>query len=135
MKEGKEKARVLYIAQNGLTLYLDCKTRWSSLLKMLLRYLEVESDVEHTLIDFNMRALVPSQDEIENIKSVVAALAIIEAASRQLCARDANLSTADETFEWMIGELIKIDCPYARRLTGKTFMVTQDNILKILSFL
>ena len=36
---------------NGLQLILDCKTRWSSLLNMLERIVEIQIPVQKTLLD------------------------------------------------------------------------------------
>ena len=85
---------------------------------MLKRFLYIQDQINHVLIDFKMGSLFPSHDEIKMITKLVKALGIVEACSRRLCSRDATLSIADQTFEFMIRELSQIDCPYARRLNG-----------------
>ena len=65
-----------------LTLYLDCKTRWSSILTMLQRFLRVLDQVEHALLDFKLKHLFPTTDEIELVKKLVQALAYVESSSR-----------------------------------------------------
>ena len=104
---------------------------------MLKRFLEVLGPVEKVLIDFKMNkaALLPSEAEIEILKPVVKALAIVDASSRQLGARKTTLSSADFIFEKMIGELSKLDCPFARRLNGAVQTRIEERRLSVLSTL
>ena len=111
-------ARDKYIMSCGLTLLLDCKTRWGTIVRMIERFLEAQGPIHHVLRDVKMAHLFPTPEEIAKITSVTKALGIVDSCSKELCARDATLSTADIIFESMIGELAQIDCPYAKRLTG-----------------
>ena len=132
---GTLSERDKYIMQNGLTLHLDCKTRWGSTLKMLKRFLEVLVQINHVLVDFKLGHIFPKPDDIALITTVTKALGIVDSCSRQLCARDATLSTADEIFEFMIGEMSQMNCPYVKRLTGAVQTRIEERRLMVLATL
>ena len=123
--------------KQGLALYIDCKTRWGSLLKMLKRFLEVLDQVHHVLVDFKMNVdtFIPSKTEIEIIKPVVQALSIVDSAGRKLGARKATLASADAIFEFMIGRLSTLNSPFANRLNGAIQTRIEQRRLNTLSTL
>lgn len=88
-----------------LTLLIDTKTRWNSLLKMLDRFLEMKGIVAKTLVDLSLIDLYPSNSEIQLAKEMVNALEVVEAGALALGERSCTLATAEKTFEFMITRL------------------------------
>jgi hypothetical protein len=99
-----------------LTLLLDSKTRWSSLLTMLKRFLKMKGIVPKALIDYQQSSLFLSDGELFLIKELVEALDVVECSTRALCQRDATLSSADQVFKFMIGKLRGLDSTFAAQL-------------------
>ena len=107
-----------------LTLKKDCKTRWSSLFYCLERFFDIRqvffrkktniSWVFHIILEvhnetkifnrFQVRKVLsdedkldmfPDEDELNTIKSLFEALSIVEAGTRDLCAKKETLASAD----------------------------------------
>ncbi|KAI6650156.1 hypothetical protein LOD99_6073 [Oopsacas minuta] len=91
------------IYPNGLNVVLDCKTRWSSLVNMLERIIQIKLPIHKALLDFGEHICL-SEQEIAAISSIVEALNPIKIALEALCRRDTNLITAEATikFYWKI---------------------------------
>jgi hypothetical protein len=99
-----------------LTLLIDSKTRWSSLLAMLQRFLKMKVVVPKALIDHGQSALFLSDPELSLISELVEALEIVECGTRALCRRDATLSSGDLIFEFMIQKLNGLESQFAVQL-------------------
>ena len=89
---------------NGLNLILDCKTRWSSLLEMLLRIIQLKLPVQKALLDLGASVYL-SDHEFIKIEAIAKALIPIKIAVEALCRRDANLITAEATVKFLLNEL------------------------------
>ena len=89
---------------NGLQLILDCKTRWSSLLNMLERIVEIQIPVQKTLLDLNSEIKIGDEEFIQ-ISHIVQALGPIKIAVEALCRRDANFITAEATIIFLLDEM------------------------------
>lgn len=87
-----------------LTLILDCKTRWNSLLAMLERFDKLVNCIRKNLIDIHS-SLSIAEDEIITLKSVISALQPIKVAVAALCRRDIDLYVADLTLTFMLDEI------------------------------
>ena len=90
--------------EHELGLLLDCKTRWSSLFKMLERFSTLHLCVEKTLNDEGKKDLIKAID-IKFFDEVVDALRPVEWLTRKLCQRDATLVTADASFSIVLKKL------------------------------
>lgn len=87
-----------------LSLILDCKTRWNSLVAMLERFYTVQASIKKALVDVRSDAHLKDW-ELARISDIVDALKPIEATIEALCRRDANLLTADTALNFMIQKL------------------------------
>jgi len=89
-----------------LPLFLDRKTRWSSLYVMLERFYKIRSAVRKALIDLNLQpSIVFIEYEFEHIGSIVQALEVVKVTVAVLCRRDSNLLTADAALRFMLRKL------------------------------
>ena len=85
---GKEKA-----------LFLDCKTRWNSLLQMPKRLYELRKEVRIAMVQLDQHFDI-SDEELVRIKELCDALAPIEMAVEYLCREDADLLLAEKVTEF-----------------------------------
>mgnify|MGYP002621116531 CR=1 FL=1 len=102
-----------------MTLLLDCKTRWNSLLTMLKRFCELQKAVGKAMIDIPQRDRKPAiltTEELDRIQKVVSALNVVKVGSDMMCRRDANLLTADTTIKFMLRHLRQQDTGIASAL-------------------
>ena len=89
---------------NGLQLILDCKTRWSSLLYMLERFVKLKIPVQKALLDLNADTQINDAD-FTKISHVIQALDPIKIAVEALCRRDANFISAEATIKFLLDEV------------------------------
>ena len=75
-----------------LSLLLDTKTRWNSLLKMLTRFLELKAPIDTTLKELNLESKCLTGDEVAVVKDLSKSLEIIEVGTTALCRCDATVS-------------------------------------------
>ena len=87
---GKEKA-----------LFLDCKTRWNSLLKMLQRLYELRKKIKVAMVQLDGEFDF-SYIELDKIKELCDALAPIELAVGYLCKNNADLFLAEKVIEFTL---------------------------------
>lgn len=89
-----------------LPLLLDTKTRWSSLCTMLERFYFIRYAVRKAAIDLKLQSSVAlSDEEIEQIRTVVQVLQVVQLTVEALCRRDATLLTADAALRFMLTKL------------------------------
>ena len=89
---------------NGLQLILDCKTRWSTLLYMLARFVKLKIPVQKALLDLNSDTQLSDVD-FAHISNIVQALDPIRIAVEALCRRDENFITAEATIKFLLDEV------------------------------
>ena len=87
-----------------LTLILDTKTRWSSMLIMLARIYEIKNCVRKSLIDIKSDIDL-SENDLNVVSNIIMALQPVKGAVEVLCSRDTNLYVADLTIRFMLDEL------------------------------
>ena len=87
-----------------LKLILDCKTRWSSLLKMLERFLQLRTCVQKSLIDLKSDVTFDTY-EFENISEIIDALKPLATTLEALCRKDANLVMADAAIKFAFDKI------------------------------
>lgn len=85
-------------------LFLDCKTRWNSLLKMLLRFYEMRKEVKVAMIQLDVEFNV-SDAELTKIKEICDALAPLEMAVQYLCEKNANIILAERVIAFVTKKL------------------------------
>ena len=111
LKNETLQAYVKEIHPNGLNVVLDCKTRWSSLVNMLERIIQIKLPVQKALLDFGGHICLSDQ-EIAAISSIVEALNPIKIALKALCRRDTNLITAEATIKFLLEDIQKSNTHY-----------------------
>ena len=120
-----------------LKLAIDNKTRWTSMRKMLCRFLKCREEIKKALRNFNIKFDF-SEDEITTLKNICDALEPLEVAVKALCRRDATLLTAEKTITFTMKELEKMNNDISQQLleVGFSFAVSTDlqQILLILLY-
>ena len=74
-------------------LFLDCKTRWNSLLKMLRRFYELRKEIKVAMVELEQEFEF-SDDVLKKINELCEALALMEMAVEYLCKDKADLLLA-----------------------------------------
>jgi len=98
---------VQYDFGKDLPLLLDTKTRWSSFYTMLDRFYCIRNAVRKAVIDLKLQSSVAlSDEEIEQIRTVVQVLQVVKLTVEVLYRRDATLLTADAALRFMLTKLI-----------------------------
>lgn len=87
-----------------LSLILDSKTRWNSLLSMLERFSMIKDSVRKSIIDLKIE-ITFAGNELALLSDILLALQPIKLAIETLCSEKANLYTADVTLKFMLDEL------------------------------
>lgn len=105
-----------------LSLILDCKTRWNSLVDMLERFILLKDCIQKALIDLGNPVTI-SDTEFGLLSNIVSCLEPIKLTVEALCRRDANLCTADASFRFLFQEVGKLR-------TANTLAVDFDAALK-----
>ena len=88
-----------------LSLVLDTKTRWNSLLNMLTRFLEIRSPIDNTLKELDLGSKCLTEDEVAVVKDLSESLEIIEVGGTALCRRDIKVSNSEKIFEYVLKKL------------------------------
>jgi len=101
---GKEKA-----------VFLDCKTRWNSLLKMLQRFYELWKEMKVAMLQLDQEFEF-SDAELDKIKELCEALAPIEMAVGHLCKEDADLMLAEKVILFTLKKLRDQDTETSKAL-------------------
>ena len=89
-----------------LSLLLDCRTRWNTMLVMLIRFNELKNAIKHALIDMNETFNFTDED-LEKVKDIIEALTPVKLAVEKLCRRDATLVKAERVLELTLNSLKK----------------------------
>jgi len=98
-----------------LSLILDCRTRWSSLVDMLARFQQLRGPVQKALIDLGQANELTDAD-FTAIGEIVACLEPLKVAVNALCRRDTNLISAQAALQFCIIQLQKQSSELARTL-------------------
>lgn len=88
-----------------LSLILDSKTRWNSLLAMLERFSMIKNCVRKSLIDLKSEINF-TDSELTLLSDTILALQPIKLAVETLCSENVNLYIADVTLKFMLDELM-----------------------------
>ena len=88
----------------NLSLTIDCKIRWNSLLAMLQRFWLIKDCVRKSLIDLKSDINFTS-GELALLSDVIFALQPIKVAVEALCCENVNLYIADIALKFMLDEL------------------------------
>ena len=98
-----------------MVLFLDCKTRWNSTLKMLKRFYELRKEIRTALLNME-KDLTLSCMELNFIKEFVDALAPLELAVNYLCRGDANLLQSEKIILFASKKLEALNTDVSRAL-------------------
>ena len=109
-----------------LNLVIDVRTRWNSLLAMLRCFLRVIDAVEKALIDFALRNLILTEEEVELLKMVVDVLETIEIGAVALGSNEMDILQADRIFEFMLKKLEENGSSTGNTMVG----ITQQRIFQ-----
>lgn len=96
-----------------LSLILDCKTRWNSLVDMLERFVLLKDCIQKSLIDVNSPVVI-NDGEFQIMKDIIQCLEPVKLTVEAICRKDANLCTADASFKFLFDELTKLNKPLSR---------------------
>ena len=94
--------------ENGkeLTLLLDCKTRWNSLLAMIQRFTSLKKPISKALIDIGSTEKIDLIDW-NILENICQCLKPIEIAVSALCRRGATLLSAEGVYRFLMDQLDK----------------------------
>ena len=104
---GKEKA-----------LFLDCKTRWNSLLKMLRRFYELRKEIKVAMVQLEQEFEF-SGDKSKKINELCEALAPMEMAVEYLCKDKADLLLAENVVMFTLKKPRDLDTKISKALQEK----------------
>lgn len=85
-----------------LSLLLEVKTRWNTLLTMLQRFIDSKTCIQESLIDLNHHF---KRFRIDLLVVIVTVLSSIKLTVEALCRQDANLCTADAALKFLLNRL------------------------------
>lgn len=91
-----------------LSLILDCRTRWNSLLSMMERFYKLKVRIDKALIDIGSDIKF-SDLEWSKIKELIDSLQPFKLAVEALCTRDSILLTAETTLKFVLEKLLTHD--------------------------
>ena len=83
---------------------------------MLKEFITYEEFINSELGYMKLQKLFLTEEECETVKNLVAALEVVEIASRKLCGRIVTLAIADTIFEKLLEKLYKQTSPLSRQL-------------------
>ena len=107
-----------------LSLILDCRTRWNSLVDMLERFVLLKDCIQKSLIDIGNPAVI-NDNEFQIMQDIIQCLEPVKLTVEAICRKDANLCTADVSFEFLFNELDKLNT-----LLSKDFQKALKNRIK-----
>ena len=90
-----------------LSLLLDCKTRWNSLIAMIERFIFLKKPVSKALIDISSAERIDLID-LEILENICICLKPIEMAVSALSRRDATLLSAEGIYRFLMVQFEKI---------------------------
>ncbi|GBM96116.1 hypothetical protein AVEN_7992-1 [Araneus ventricosus] len=99
-----------------LSLILDCRTRWNSLLAMIERFLKLKVCIYKALIDIGSDTTF-SDLEWSKIKHLIESLQPFKLAIEALCRRDSTLLTAETTLKIILEKLVTQDTMLSAELS------------------
>lgn len=90
-----------------MSLFLDCKTRWDSLLLMLKRFIKLKSAGIQSLKDVDKSSEFLTKEEMDRIVALCSGLEPFKVGAEMICRSEATLLTAEKTLQFMVQELSK----------------------------
>ena len=87
-----------------LSLLMDSKTRWNSLLFILDCFYILRNCIRKALIDIKS-SVIFTEDEFDTISHIITALEPVKLAVEAFCRQDTNMLTAEATQKFMINTL------------------------------
>ncbi|KAL4083320.1 hypothetical protein QTP88_028649 [Uroleucon formosanum] len=104
-------------AEHGkeIKLFLDCKTRWNSLLAILAHFILLKTSIQKSLIDLNHPVSFEDSD-YNLITEITDVLAPIKFTVEAIGRRDSNLCIADVAFKFLFKELSEKNSVLANKM-------------------
>lgn len=113
MKLSQLKKNMLDTIGKDLTLLIDCKTRWNSVLPMLDRFNKIKSVIKSTMNEFNIFYDV----EIDaKIPEIIECLLPVEECIKKLSSDSCDLLIAEATCVYLLSTLEKLNSTFGRDL-------------------
>jgi hypothetical protein len=98
-----------------LKLVLDSKTRWTSLLEMVERFVQLKNCVQNSLRDLESKIRM-EETEWQAIEDLVRTLQPVKATVQALCRRDSDLFTADLALQYTLDKLKEQNTTISREM-------------------
>ena len=98
-----------------ISLLLDCKTRWNSLVDMLSHFLQLRGPAQKALIDLGQASLIDDGD-FSVLQEMVSCLEPLKLAVTALCRRDTNLMSGEAALNFCLVNLQKQSSELAKTL-------------------
>lgn len=99
-----------------LSLILDCRTRWNSLLAMIERFYKLKVCIDKALIDIGSDTKFTDL-EWSKLKDLIDSLQPFKLAVEALCRRDSTLLTAETTLKFIFEKLLTQDTVLSAELS------------------
>lgn len=98
-----------------ITLLLDTKIRWNSMLIMVERFFKLKSCIQKSLIDLKIEFPF-SEEDIDCVRDLISVLEPVKLSVEALCTADCSLLTADVSLKFMLDELTVHDSVLGNKL-------------------
>ncbi|XP_035714943.1 uncharacterized protein LOC118438569 [Folsomia candida] len=103
--------------EKELSLLLDSKTRWNSLMDMMERFYNLRSCIRKSLIDLKPEVKIYlDDDDVNQIHQLIQALGPLKLTVEVLCRRDSNLLSADAALNFTLSKPDELETRVAEDL-------------------
>lgn len=120
-----------------LSLVLDSRTRWNSLVSMIERFLKLKNCIKKSLIDLKSPIMF-SDAEFEIMSDILSVLLPIKLTVEAICRQDATLLSADAAIQFMIKSITDHPCSLSYELNAalkKRILQRRTEISSVLQYL
>lgn len=116
VKNGLLQRAVIETHGKELSLLLDSKTRWNSIIPMVKRYVTLKNEVAGTLTQLNKAELTLTENEVSNLIEIINVLEPVEILVNELSRRSTNLLAADVSIEFTLRHLRSLKTDISSRM-------------------
>lgn len=106
VKLAQLRHNVKQVLGKELTIKFDCKTRWNSVLPMLVRFDEIKSIIKSTMSEYNLEY---DENIDEKISEIIACLSPVEDSIKKLSYGTCDILVAEATSIYLLASLQKLN--------------------------